>query len=66
MKPALGPRLAAHRPVQIFLNHPLVVNEHPVGNRVIVANNGIDQLVDELVGVKVELLDCPRNHFFQK
>ena len=38
----------------------LGVHEHPVGHRVVVADDRVDELVHEGVGVEAELLDAPR------
>ena len=59
VEPAGGPRLAAHRPLQVLADDLLVVDEHPVGHRVVVADDRVDQFVDECVGVEAELLDRP-------
>ena len=59
---ALGARLAAHGPLQVLPDDLLVVDQHPVRHRVVVADDGVDQLVDEGIGVEAELLHRPRNH----
>jgi hypothetical protein len=63
---ARGPRLAAHRPLQIFPNDLLVVDEHAIGHRIVVADDRVDQFVDECVGVETEFLHRPRNHILQE
>ena len=63
---ALRLRLAAHRPLQVLVDDLFVVHQHAVGHRVVVADDRIDQLVDELVGVEAELLHRPRHHPLQE
>ena len=43
-----------------------VVHQHAVGHRVVVADDRIDELVDELVGIEAELLHRPRHHPLQE
>ena len=50
-------RLAAHRPHQIFVHDPLVVDEHAVGHRIVVADDRVDKLVHEGVRLELEGLD---------
>jgi hypothetical protein len=57
---------AAHGPIQVLVRHPLVVDEHPVRHRVVVADDRIDQLVDEGVSVEAERLDRERHHALQE
>ncbi len=48
------------------MNDLFVVHQHAVWHRVVIANDGIHQLVHELVGVEAELLHGPRHHRLQK
>jgi hypothetical protein len=48
------------------VNDLFVVHQHAVWHRVVVADDGIHQLVHELVGVEAELLHRPRHHRLQK
>ena len=41
------PGLAAHRPLQVLADDPLVVHEHAIGHRIVVAEDRVDQLVHE-------------------
>ena len=59
---AFRPRVSAHRPLQIFMDDLFVVHQHAIGHRIVVPDDGIHQLVDELVGVEAELLHRPRHH----
>ena len=59
---ALRLRAAAHRPLQVLVDDLLVVHQHAVRHRVVVADDRIHQLVHELVGVEAELLHRPRHH----
>src|ERR1043166_8061313 len=61
-----GSRIAAHRPLQIFVHDLLVVGEHAVRHRIIVADDRVDELVHEGVRLELELLDCKRNHRREK
>ena len=63
---ALGPRLAADRPHQVFVHDPLVMDEHAVGNGVVVADDRIDQLVHEGVRLELEGLDRELDHLGQE
>ena len=45
-------RLAAHRPHQVFVHDLLVVDEHAVGHRIVVADDRVDEFVDEGVGLE--------------
>ena len=58
----LRPGVAAHGPLQVFAHDLLVVYEHAVGHGVIVADNGIDQLVHERVRLEAEPVDRPGHH----
>src|SRR2546423_1623945 len=66
LKRTLGSRISAHRPKQVFVNYLFVVDQHAVRDRVVIADDGIRQLVHELVGVEAELLHRPRDHFLQE
>ncbi len=59
-------RFTAHGPHEVFVNYTLVVDQHAIRNWIIVANDGIDQFVDECVRVEPELLHCKRRHGRQK
>ena len=48
------------------MNDLFVVHQHAVWHRVVIADDGIHQLVHELVGVEAELLHRPRHHRLQK
>ena len=48
------------------MNDLFVVHQHAVWHRVVVADDGIHQLVHELVGVEAELVHGPRHHRLQK
>ena len=61
-----GLRGAAHRPLQVLVDDLFVVHQHPVRHRVVVTDDGVHQLVDELVGIEVELLHRPRHHPLQE
>ena len=50
-------RLPAHGPLQVLVDDALVVHEHPVGNRVVVPDDTVDEFVNESVGGELELLD---------
>ncbi len=63
---AFRPRGSAHRPLQVLVDDLLVVHQHAVRHRVVVADDRIDQLVHELVGVEAELLHRPRHHRLQE
>ncbi len=63
---AFGVRVSAHRPFQVLVDDLLIVHQHAVRHRVVVADDRIHQLVHELVGVEAELLHCPRHHRFQE
>ena len=63
---ALRVRLAAHRPLQVLVDDLFVVHQHAVGHRVVVADDRVDELVDELVGIEAELLHRPRRHPLQE
>ena len=54
-----GRRLAAHLPCEVGLEDNLLgVHEHAVGHRVVVADDGVDQLPDERVRFEAEALDA--------
>ena len=53
-------RLAAHRPLQVLVHDPLVVDEHPVGHRIVVADDRINQFVDERIRIERERRRWPR------
>ena len=55
-------RLAAHRPHQILVHDPLVVDQHAVGHRIVVADDRIDELVDECIRLELEGLDRELHH----
>ena len=55
-------RLSAHRPHQIFVHDALVVDQHAIGHRIMVANDRIDELVDECIRVEPEGLDRELHH----
>ena len=63
---AFGMRLAADRPHQVFVHDPLVVDEHAVGNGIVVADDRVDKLVDEGVGIELEGLDRELDHLGQE
>ncbi len=63
---AFGRRGSAHRPLQVLVHDLLVVHQHPVRHRVMVADDRIHQFVHELVGVEGELLHRPRHHSLQE
>ena len=48
------------------MNDLFVVHQHAVWHRVVIADDGIHQLVHELVGVEAELLHSPRHHRLQE
>ena len=56
----------AHRPHQVFVGDRLVVDEGAVGNRVMVADDGIGQFVDEGVGFEGKLGDCEVDSGFER
>ncbi len=58
--------LAAHRPLQILAHDALVVHEHAIRHRIVVADDRVDQFVHEGVGVEIELLHRPRHHGSQQ
>ena len=55
-------RLSAHRPHQILVHDPLVVDQHAIGHRIIVADDRIDEFVDECIRLEPELLDRELHH----
>ena len=55
-------RLTAHRPHQILVHNPFVMDQHSIRDRVIVADDRVDEFVDEGVSVKSELLDGKLRH----
>ena len=57
-----GARLAAHRPHQILVHDPLVVDQHSIRHRIVVADDRIDQLMDECIRFELEGLDCELHH----
>ena len=57
-----GPRLAAHRPHQILVHDPLVVDQHAVGHRIVVADDRIDELVHECIRLEAECLHREGDH----
>ena len=59
---ALRVRVPAHRPHQVLMGDALVVHEHAVGHRIVVADDRIDQLVHEGVGLEPEQLHRERHH----
>src|SRR5438874_1773581 len=62
---AFRPRVSAHGPLQVLVNDLFVVHQHAVWHRVVVAYDGIHQLMHELVGVEAELVHRPRHHRLQ-
>ena len=48
------------------MDNLFVVHQHPVRHRVVVTDDGVHQLVDELVGVEAELLYRPWHHLLQE
>ena len=50
-------RVAANGPHQIFVHDLLVVHQHAVRHRIIVADDGIDELVHEGVRIEAKFLD---------
>ena len=63
---ALRPRRTAHRPLQILVDDLLVVHEHAIGHRIVVADDRIDELVDESIGIELEFLHGPRHERGEK
>jgi hypothetical protein len=59
---ALGTRLPADRPHEVLVHNALVMDEHAVGNGVVVADDRVDKLVHEGVGVETERLDPKLDH----
>ena len=59
VEPPFRPRRPAHRPLQVFVNDLLVVHQHPVRHRIVVADDRIDELVDKSIGIEPELRDGP-------
>ena len=57
-----GVRFAAHRPHQVFVHDPLVVDQHAIRHRIIVADDRIDKFVDECIGLELEGLDRKLHH----
>jgi hypothetical protein len=45
------------------MHDALVVDQHSIGNRVIVADNRIDKFMNECVAIKTEFLDGKLRHF---
>jgi hypothetical protein len=42
------------------------VDEHAIGHRIVVADDRVDQFVDECVGIEAEFLHRPGDHVFQE
>ena len=45
------------------MHDPLVVDQHTIGNRIIVADNRVDEFVNEGVALKTEFFDSKLRHF---
>ena len=58
---ARWPGIAAHRPLQVLADDALVVHEHAIRHRIVVAENRVDELVHEVVRREAERRDGPRN-----
>ena len=61
-----GLRIPAHRPHQVLVHDALVVDQHAVGDRVVVADDRVHELVDEGVRLEPERLYRKRHHRREK
>ena len=55
-------RISADGPHQVLVNNALVVYEHSIWNRIVIANDGIDELVDKSIRFKSEFLYSKCHH----
>ena len=51
---------------RVLVNDLFVMHQHAIWHRVVIAYDGIHQLVHELVGIEAELVDRPWHHRLQK
>ena len=61
-----GLRISAHCPHQVLVGDALVVDQHAIGYRVIVADDRVHEFVDEGVRIESERLHRKRHHLREK